>query len=303
MTITDADVGDMIESATVTVQNALADDQLTLGDQAGFAITGSGTAIITIIGTGTVDQYEAIIQQIRFLNTGEDPTVGGTRLTRSINSVVNDGTSNSPTAITTVNITAINDEPTLTATGLTPTFTEGGAAVDLFDGVAASTIEAGGQRFDSLTLTVSNVTDGLTPGADEILTINGVDVALSNGNSVPLGGSAGTATVSLINNIATVTVSGADLLALAVADAGRRDHLPQHHRPESELGRSGDHHHRCGRHGLQRCLRTTTQRIPTSPPPSISRRPTTHRMRTSRRRPSGRSTRTWRLTSRTAACR
>ena len=91
-----------------------------------------------------------------------------------------------------------NHEPTLTATGNNPTFTEGGTAADIFSAPLASTVEQG-QSFTSLTLTVSNVTDG----ANEILSFLGHDLALTNGNTI-----AGV-TVSIVGTTATVTFPGA----------------------------------------------------------------------------------------------
>ncbi|MBF0260778.1 MAG: DUF4347 domain-containing protein, partial [Magnetococcales bacterium] len=96
-----------------------------------------------------------------------------------------------------------NPAPTLTATGATPTFTEGGAAVDLFSVVAASTNESG-MNFTGMTVTVTNVAD-----STEYLTIGGVDVALTNGNSVTVSG--GTAAVGVAAGTATVTLTGLSL--------------------------------------------------------------------------------------------
>ena len=86
----------------------------------------------------------------------------------------------------------------MTATGNNPAFTEGGAAADIFSAPQASTGDAG-QTFTSLTLTVTNVTDG----ANEILNFLGHDLALTDGNSV-----AGV-TVSIVGTTATVTFPGA----------------------------------------------------------------------------------------------
>ena len=62
-----------------------------------------------------------------------------------------------PGIASTVHVTPVNDQPTLSATAVNPTFTEGGAAVDVFTTpVVASTVEAG-QTFTSMTLTVTNV--------------------------------------------------------------------------------------------------------------------------------------------------
>ncbi|HYI47410.1 MAG TPA: Ig-like domain-containing protein [Allosphingosinicella sp.] len=195
--IADVDAGDVIEGATIAINSAVAGDQLVLGAQGGFVITGSGTATITIAGTGTAAQYEAMLEQITFSTSSEDPGAS-----RTITTTVTDGTANSNAAVTTINITQINDEPTLTATGVSPTFTEGGAGADLFSTVSASTIEAG-QSFTSLTLTVSNVTDG----ADEILGIDGTSIALTNGNSVV--STHGTVNVTVALGTATVTFTSA----------------------------------------------------------------------------------------------
>ena len=56
-----------------------------------------------------------------------------------------------------------------------------------------------------MTLTVTNVTDG----ASEILSFDGSDVALTNGNAVPTATNGLIVTVSLVGNTATVTFSGA----------------------------------------------------------------------------------------------
>ncbi|HEV7284222.1 MAG TPA: DUF4347 domain-containing protein, partial [Kaistia sp.] len=98
--------------------------------------------------------------------------------------------------------------PSLTATGGTPTYTENGAASDLFSSVTAATND-GGQTFTGMTLTVTNVSDG----ASEILSIGGTDVALTNGNNVALAGG-GTAAVTIVGSTATVT-----LISLGRTDA------------------------------------------------------------------------------------
>ena len=107
--IADADLGDNIESATISVQAAVAGDSLVLGPQVGYVINGSGTTTITITGTGTGDDYEAIIEQIRFLNTGDNPTAFGAALTRTISSTVSDGTASSVAALTTIAINGTDD--------------------------------------------------------------------------------------------------------------------------------------------------------------------------------------------------
>lgn len=92
--------------------------------------------------------------------------------------------------------------PSLTATGVDPTFTEGGSAVDLFSAVTASTNDAG-EHFSGATLTVTNVSNG----ASEILTVGGTDIGLTNGNSGTIAG-IGSYSVSVAAGTATVSLSG-----------------------------------------------------------------------------------------------
>ena len=94
----------------------------------------------------------------------------------------------------------------MTATGSNPTFTEGGAAGSLFSGTSISTVEAG-QTIEGLTLTVA----GLADGANEILSVDGTEVALTNGISVTTIGSGLSVTVSVSSNTATVLLSGVSL--------------------------------------------------------------------------------------------
>ena len=60
----------------------------------------------------------------------------------------------------TVTVTEVNDEPTLTATGATGTFTEGGSNLALFSSAAAADSDSQAtQTFLSFVLTVTNVQD------------------------------------------------------------------------------------------------------------------------------------------------
>ncbi|MCL6332494.1 tandem-95 repeat protein [Pectobacterium carotovorum subsp. carotovorum] len=95
--------------------------------------------------------------------------------------------------------------PSVVATGANPTYTENGTAVGLFTGVSVDTHDTG-QTFAGAVFTVNNVA-----GNTEYLTLHGINVALSNGNSVSLGSGYGSASVSLSGGIATVSITGATL--------------------------------------------------------------------------------------------
>ena len=76
-----------------------------------------------------------------YINNSQDPT-DANRVVTVTQIVDSGGTANggddtgTPVATSTVDVDAVNDEPTLTATGSNPTYTEGGGAVGLFTGTA-----------------------------------------------------------------------------------------------------------------------------------------------------------------------
>jgi Ca2+-binding RTX toxin-like protein len=211
ITVTDPD-GDMIQGATITITDASAGDLLTanLPLPAGITIDPASTATtLILVGAASAASYETALGQLGYSNTGDDPTAGGTNPDRVITVTVNDAFGTGAPATMTMTVAGVNDEPTLAATAVNPTFNEGGAAVDLFSGVTADTIEAG-QTFVSLTLTVTNVTDG----ANEILVVGGMNVALTNGNVVAT--PAGNVTVTLAGGTATVVVGPSTLSEAAL---------------------------------------------------------------------------------------
>ncbi|MFJ5474424.1 putative Ig domain-containing protein [Pectobacterium carotovorum] len=107
--------------------------------------------------------------------------------------------------VTAALVASTDNVPSVTTTGANPTYTENGTAVGVFTGVSVDTHDAG-QTFTSAAFTVSNVA-----GSTEYLTLHGINVALSNGNSVSLGSGYGSASVSLSGGIATVSITGATL--------------------------------------------------------------------------------------------
>ncbi|MCP4238484.1 MAG: hypothetical protein GY770_33755, partial [Aestuariibacter sp.] len=139
---------------------------------------------------------------------------------------VNDGTTDSASSYTlTVDVTAVNDAPTLTATGSDPTLTEGDHDVGLFSGTTISTVESG-QTITGYTFTVTNVTDGVK----EKIMIDGVTIKLSDGQS-------GSTTdfnysVSVSGTTATVTLSGGSASTESVvSDIDNATYTNRHQNP------------------------------------------------------------------------
>ncbi|MBU1099567.1 MAG: cadherin-like domain-containing protein [Bacteroidetes bacterium] len=209
---------------TVSVIGSTANDDISIVDGAGVTLSAGMTngstvtiAAVMIGSIGTTGQDGAnlvinlnasatdaeistLLQNINYFYDSNDPP--GSRTVRVV--VTNGGATPSDNNDVIVNITTVNDPPTLTATTSTPTFTEDGAAVSLYSATSISTVESG-QTITELILTITNVNNG----ADEILSIDGSDVTLMNGNSLITVTNSMTVTVSVVAATATVTISKA----------------------------------------------------------------------------------------------
>lgn len=112
-----------IASATVTITNLQdgiaegleVDDSLAAGISASYL-----DGVLTLTGSDTIANYELVLATLTYENTSEDPTAGD----RTIQVVVNDGTSNSLPATATVSVVAVNDNPNL---AVPPVFANGGS--------------------------------------------------------------------------------------------------------------------------------------------------------------------------------
>ena len=171
-----------------------------------------GQIVITFANNGTIPTtalVNEVMRAITYANSSDDPPASVT-LDWSFsdgNAGNAQGTGANPGIVVgsaVITITPVNDAPTLAATGANPNYVEGAAAATLFTGVTVSTVEAG-QTITGLTLIVTNVSNG----AAEILRIGGIDVSLTNGNSVAVSG--GTAGISVTGSTATVTLTGTSL--------------------------------------------------------------------------------------------
>lgn len=227
----DADWNGGSLSIQITANNE-AGDQISISDEDGdgTAITVSGTNIfangtdignlstsggvvtngtaltITFDSDATNSNVQEVLQSIRYSSTIEDPGTSNRTVTFTATDVNLD--SNNDTR--TIAVTAVNDEPTLTATGSNPSFTEGGAAASLFSSTSVSTIESG-QTLSGFTLTVTNLADG----SSEILNADGTAIALTNGNSGTTATNGLSYNVSVSGGTATVTFSGGTLSTAA----------------------------------------------------------------------------------------
>ena len=200
--ITDADDTN-IESATVTLTNAQADDVLAVGTlPAGISIDPDSTATnIILTGAASLAEYQSAIEAISFNNTSENPDLAA----RNVTVVVNDGTANSNVATTTISVIPVNNPPVVDLdndpggdndAAYSTTYTEGDAnPAGITDGNATIT-DPDDTSFVNLQLTVAGVEDGV----DEVLALGGTEI--------PLDGSNNPATVTVGSNTYTVTLAG-----------------------------------------------------------------------------------------------
>ncbi|MCU1717249.1 DUF4347 domain-containing protein [Pseudomonas sp. 5P_3.1_Bac2] len=166
--------------------------------------TAGSPLVITLNGAADATAVTALVRNLSYRNSNDADIATPAR---TVQVIISDGIgATSAAASVTVGITPVNDAPTLTATGVNPTFTENGAATVLFNGTAISTIEAG-QTITGLIVQVSNLADGSL----EKLVIDGTTVNLTNLTSVTTGTNGLSVSVAVSGSTATVTVTHAGL--------------------------------------------------------------------------------------------
>ena len=174
-----------IQSATITITDVETDDLLIVGSLPAGITAGAydaATGTITLNGTATLADYQQALRAIQFDNVGD--SIG---TSRTINVSVNDGTNDSNTAVSTVNIVTV---PTVS-----------------IDDVA---VQEPGSGTTTLTFTVSI---DQTLGSDLTFDYQTVDVsALAGSDYVGIGTTTGTITAGNTSTTITVTInSDADI--------------------------------------------------------------------------------------------
>jgi glycine cleavage system H lipoate-binding protein len=192
----------------------------------GYNVTvAGGTATITLTKAAGISaaNMQTLVNGITYQNTNTDNPNSGGRVFTLTQVKDNGGTTNGGNDTTTlstastVTVASVNDAPTLTATALNPSFTEAAgantqaAAVSVFSGAAASTIETG-QALTSLTFTVS----GITNGASERIVVDGSAITLGANSSGTTATNGMTYNVTIAGGTATVTLTKAAGISTAV---------------------------------------------------------------------------------------
>ncbi len=198
LTLTDAD-STTVNSATITLSNPLdgSAESLSVPSTFGYmtATYSAATGTLQLIGAATLARYQQVLRTLRYNNTSQNPDP----TPRIINVVVNDGSTDSAIATSTVSILPINDVPILdlngAATGInfSTVFTEDKGAVPIVSDNFSLT-DLDNSSLNSATIRIRNLSN---PGA-EFLSAN------TTGTNI-------TATYNVATG--TLELSGSDVIA------------------------------------------------------------------------------------------
>src|SRR5207237_29800 len=142
----------------------------TMGNIAGAYNAGTGVMTLTSAGgTATVAQWQVALRAVQYANSSDNPSTSA----RTVSYQVNDGSANSNTVTSTVNVTSVNDAPVL-ATGTTIGYTENGAATAINGSLTVADV-------DNATLTSGTVSvTSNFASAEDVLSFTNVPATMGN---------------------------------------------------------------------------------------------------------------------------
>ena len=184
-----------LASATVSITGGTfnGDDDVLSATTTGTSISASydsTTETLTLSGVDTLADYQAVLQSVAFTTTSANPTNSGLEQSRTVTWSVNDGTTTSAPATTTLSVLA---PPVLSSVAATDSFTEGGAAITLSPSLTISDTNS-----TTLASATVSITDGTFSGDDDVLS------ATTTGTSI---------SASYDSATETLTLTGTDSLA------------------------------------------------------------------------------------------
>ena len=213
----------MIDGTAVALTNGNSVTTSANSYVAAVSVAGNvATVTLTKSGNFTAAAAQTLITGIGYKNTSDDPTTAGGR-TVTLTGVQDSGgvavgsDSRTVSVASAVTITAKDDAPTLTGVGSSPTYnSDTDTPITLFSNISVATIDRS-QSVSQIQLTISNLSDG----ANEILSVDGSTVTLTNGASVAstTGGGGYSVSVSFAGGTATITISKVGGFSAAAAQS------------------------------------------------------------------------------------
>jgi hypothetical protein len=153
----------VLTGATVSITSGFQSGQDVLGFTNQNGISGSynaGTGVLTLSGNATVANYQTALRSITYANVSESPSTA----TRTISFLVGDGGSNASSAATrTVEVSAVNDAPTIATTGSPLAYVENAAPVAVDAGLAVTDVDSA-----SLTGATVSISGGFASTEDSL---------------------------------------------------------------------------------------------------------------------------------------
>jgi lipopolysaccharide export system protein LptA len=186
-----------LASATVAITGGTfaGDGDVLAATTAGTNITASynsSTETLTLTGSDTLADYQAVLNSVTF-SAGENPTDFGSAPARTLTWTLNDGSAASPAQTSTINVTFVNDPPTLANVAASAQYTEEGGAVTLSPSTSIS--DADDQTLSSATV---RITGGTFAGDGDMLAANTTGTLI---------------TANYNSSTETLTLTGTDTLA------------------------------------------------------------------------------------------
>ena len=143
-TVSDVDSPNLA-SATVSITSGFLTGDRLAASTTGTDITTSynaSTGVLSLTGSDTLVHYQQVLDSVSYSSTSQNPTNSGADLSRTISWQVSDGTLNSATQTTTVNITAVNNPPVLGNVAASASYTELASPTTLSAGTTVSDVDS-----------------------------------------------------------------------------------------------------------------------------------------------------------------
>ena len=162
ITVTEPE-GENLSGVTVELSNYAAGDALTYtlagAVQAAQPVIDNGAHTYTLAfsGAGTAAEYQSILRSLKYSNSGNNPTANGTA--KTVTYTATDANNTDGQSVTgTVNVTAVNQIPTIGSANNTVAYTEGDAAVAIDPDITIT--EPEGENLSKATVVISNYVEG-----------------------------------------------------------------------------------------------------------------------------------------------